>query len=286
VAEVIVEATVGGLREVLSAWRADNQSVALVPTMGNLHRGHLSLANLAREVADRVVMTIYVNPTQFGAGEDFQSYPRTFDEDLAAVSGSASVDALFVPEDAEIYPFGIEQAVRIVMPEISGELCGAFRPGHFDGVTTVVARLLNIVRPDVLILGEKDFQQLVIVDRMVRDLRWPVKVVGGSIQRDSDGLALSSRNRYLNAAERAAAPQLHQTLELTSEALRDGERDYGLLARRASERLERAGFKVDYIEIRDAETLAKPNGHHEPAGLIVLAAAWLGGARLIDNERV
>lgn len=285
-AEVTVVETAQQVRELVSAWRSVQQTVALVPTMGNLHRGHMSLARLARDIADRVVMSIYVNPTQFGEGEDFGAYPRTPGEDLRRIEAAGTVDALFVPSHDEIYPFGLEQAVRIAMPAISRELCGAHRPGHFDGVVTVVARLLNIVQPDAIVLGEKDYQQLVIIERMVEDLHIPVRVVAGSIERDQDGLALSSRNRYLSSTERNLAPQLHEALENASQALLRGEDDYDRIARRAAAILEDVGFKVDYIEIRDAGDLSRPNGRHEPHDLVVLGAAWLGRARLIDNVRL
>ena len=285
-AEVTLVQSVQHVRELVSEWRGAQQTVALVPTMGNLHRGHMSLAKLARKVADRVVMSIYVNPTQFGEGEDFDAYPRTPEEDHRAIEAAGTVDAIFVPAHAEVYPYGLEQAVRIAMPSISRELCGAHRPGHFDGVATVVARFLNIVQPDSIILGQKDFQQLVIVEYMVNDLRMPVRVVGGSIERDADGLALSSRNRYLSNDERSVAPQLHEALESAREALRAGKHDYDEVARVATSSLENAGFKVDYVEVRAAENLSRPNGHHEPHDLVVLGAAWLGRARLIDNIRV
>jgi pantoate--beta-alanine ligase len=276
--------TAAAVREVVSGWRAAHRSVALVPTMGNLHRGHLYLAQEARESADCVLMTIFVNPTQFGAGEDFGSYPRTLEEDKQSIRASGAVDALFVPEVPEVYPFGVDEAVGVSMPGLSRELCGAYRPGHFDGVAGVVLRLLNIVQPDTLILGEKDFQQLVLLKRLVADLRLPVSVRGASIQRDDDGLALSSRNRYLTAEERARAPELHRTLAAASDALRRGETDLAAIEARARERLARNGFSVDYVEVRDASTLSRPNGAGQD--LVVLAAAWLGRARLIDNVRV
>jgi pantoate--beta-alanine ligase len=254
--------------------------------MGNLHDGHMSLVDIARRMADRVVMSIFVNPTQFGDGEDYDDYPRTLEDDLTKIRRSGGVDLLFVPESAEIYPFGAEQAVAISMPDMSRELCGAYRPRHFDGVATVVARLLNIVQPHFLVLGRKDYQQLVLVERMVADLHLPVRVVAGDIRREPDGLALSSRNRYLTNEERAIAPALARTLESSAQALREGALDYSDVQSRAQTELESAGFLVDYVEIRDARTLERPNGRHAPEDLVVLAAAWLGKARLIDNCRV
>lgn len=284
--EVALARTASHVREIVSAWRSAHRSVALVPTMGNLHSGHMSLAKLAAQRADKVVMSIFVNPTQFGAGEDFAGYPRTFDEDRALIERSDCVQALFVPAVAEIYPFGLEGATRISISTLDSELCGASRPGHFNGVLTVVARLLNILAPDVLVLGRKDYQQLVLIERMIADLRFPVQLVAGDTQRDADGLALSSRNHYLTAKERSNAPALHATLEHIREALEHGERDYGLLQANALDDLRAAGFDPDYVEVRLAADLAKPNGRHEPKDLIVLGAAWLGRARLIDNVRV
>ena len=284
--ELVAVKTAAALREVTGAWRANNQTVALVPTMGNLHRGHLSLADLAARRADRVVMSIFVNPTQFGEGEDYASYPRTLDEDVQAVRGAATVDALFTPDVVDVYPFGVDQAVRIEMPPLSHDLCGAERPGHFNGVASVVLRLLNMAQPDLLVLGEKDFQQLVLIEHLIADLRLPVRVVRAPIERELDGLALSSRNRYLTQDERARAPELHRVLAAVSDSIRGGGTDFDRLAERAGDALRERGFRVDYIEIRDAMTLSRPNGRAEPPDLIVLGAAWLGRARLIDNVRV
>lgn len=270
----------------VAGWRAAGQTVALVPTMGNLHAGHLSLAELAASHADRVVMTIFVNPTQFGVGEDFEAYPRTPSEDLARVEENGRVDALFVPDVDEIYPAGLEAAFRIVVPPLGSELCGEQRPGHFDGVASVVLRLLNIVAPDFIVLGRKDYQQLLIIERMVADLNVPVAVVAGQTRRHDDGLAISSRNMYLTDVERSRAPLLVSTLSGVRDSLAHGNKDYATLEHEAMARLERAGFRPDYVEVRVADDLSKPNGRHEPAELIVLGAAWLGKARLIDNLTV
>jgi pantoate--beta-alanine ligase len=263
-----------------------HQSVALVPTMGNLHGGHLSLARLARKHADRVVMSIYVNPTQFGAGEDFAAYPRTLEEDRALLDEDGLVDAIFVPGDKEIYPFGADQAVRIALSELGSELCGQRRPGHFDGVATVVCRLLNIVAPDTVVFGRKDFQQLIIIKRVVADLRLPVEVISGRTIRHEDGLAISSRNRYLSAEQRQRAPALHAALVGIKQALKDGSRDYGAMQQVAIDTLRASGFEPDYIEVRRIADLSRPNGRDRPDELIVLAAAWLGKARLIDNLKI
>ncbi len=284
-AELRIVRTVADVRALVASWRAAGESVALVPTMGNLHEGHLSLARLAAGAAARVVTTIYVNPTQFGPGEDFAAYPRTLDEDRERLIALGVVDALFVPESTEIYPFGIDDAVRVTLPALAHELCGAHRPGHLDGVASVVCRLLNIATPDILVLGEKDYQQLVLMRRMVEDLRLPVRVLGGETKRERDGLAMSSRNRYLSTEERARAPELHATLVDVCEALRGGARDFAALEARGVERLRAAGFVPDYVEVRRAEDLARPGGAGDEQ-LIVLAAARLGKARLIDNVRV
>lgn len=286
VTELVVVKTAAALRELVGDWRATNRTVALVPTMGNLHRGHLKLAHLAAIHADRVVMSVFVNPTQFGKDEDFASYPRTLDDDEKAIRSTASIDALFVPDVVDVYPFGIEDAVRIEMPPLSRELCGATRAGHFDGVGSVVLRLLNIAQPDYIVLGEKDYQQLVLIERLIVDLRLPVGVLRLPIERDSDGLALSSRNRYLTTAERERAPNLHRILAEVAQSIRDGATDFAVVAQRAADALGEHGFKVDYVEVRDARTLSRPNGRYQPAELIVLGAAWLGRARLIDNARV
>lgn len=275
--------TASQIRETIAGWRAASDTIALVPTMGNLHGGHMSLARLAAEHADRVILTIFVNPTQFGVGEDFESYPRTLAEDRALIDATGTVDALFVPAVEEIYPHGTDNAFRLVAPPLGNELCGASRPGHFDGVASVVLRLLNIVGPDMCVLGRKDYQQLMIIERMIADLRLPVAVIAGETQREDDGLAISSRNFYLTRDERRTAPLLHATLQQIGDRLAAGERDYAALASDAAARLNGSGFRTDYVEIRVADDLGKPNGRHAPAELIVLAAAWLGRARLIDN---
>lgn len=279
--------TTKAVRELVGSWRLTHQTVALVPTMGNLHQGHLSLMNIAREHADRVICSIFVNPTQFGAGEDFDSYPRSLADDESLLAEQGLVDLVFAPDEKDIYPYGVEAAVKVSVPQLSEELCAASRPGHFEGVSSVVLRLLGIVAPDVMVLGEKDYQQLVLLRRMVRDLQLPIKVVGGSIQRERDGLAMSSRNRYLNSSERRMAPKLHGELKRVREALHDGESDFRALETQASRALQAAGFDPEYVEVRRAGDLSRPNGL-ESAGddLIVLAAAWLGRARLIDNLRI
>ena len=280
------ERTASQVRQKVAAWHRAGETIALVPTMGNLHSGHLSLVELASRHADRVIVTIFVNPTQFGVGEDFEAYPRTLDDDRGLIDRSGRVDALFVPDVAEIYPFGTDAAFHLEVPPLGQELCGATRPGHFDGVAGVVLRLLNIVGPDLIVLGEKDYQQLVIIERMIADLRLPVGVIPGDTQRDRDGLAISSRNHYLTADERKLAPILHSTLVQVGAKLADGNRDYRELEASAVAHLESSGFRPEYVEVRRTSDLGRPNGSQVPGELIILAAAWLGKARLIDNLRV
>ena len=275
--------TVGAVREAVSEWRAAGESVAFVPTMGNLHAGHLSLTQLVAEPRTRVLMSIFVNPTQFGPGEDFAAYPRTLGEDTAQVAAAGTVDLLFVPDATEIYPFGLNAAARVSLPEIGREFEGASRPGHFDGVASVVARLLNIVTPDVLVLGQKDYQQFILIQRMIADLHMPVLLRMGPTQREPDGLAMSSRNRYLDRDERSRAPQLQAALARVRDALRGGATNFVELGAAASKDLERAGFKPDYVEVRRAADLAVPNAGDAAEARVVVGAAWLGRARLIDS---
>jgi pantoate--beta-alanine ligase len=273
---------VSAVRAAVAQWRVAGENIAFAPTMGNLHAGHMSLAALGARAARRVVMSIFVNPTQFGPSEDFTAYPRTLEADEALIAAAGNVDLLFVPDAAEIYPFGLEQAVRVQLPALSRELCGASRPGHFDGVATVVCRLLNIVTPDLLFLGQKDYQQYVLVERMVADLHMPLELRMAPTQREPDGLAMSSRNRYLDAAERTKAPELHRALSRVREQLLAGARDFSRLAADARAALERAGFRPDYVEIRRQGTLEAADPQRaEPR--VVLGAARLGRTRLIDN---
>ncbi|MED5535487.1 MAG: pantoate--beta-alanine ligase [Pseudomonadota bacterium] len=278
--------TMSAIREMVGSWRLTHQTVALVPTMGNLHKGHLSLMVDARSRADRVVCSIFVNPAQFGPEEDFSLYPRTLAEDEALLAEQGIVDLVFAPEERDVYPFGAENMVGVTMPELSSQLCGASRPGHFDGVASVVLRLINMISPDVLILGEKDYQQFVLLKRMIKDLQLPIQVVSAPIQREKDGLAMSTRNQYLTADERRVAPKLHAELERVRNLLREGDQDYRAVEAQASLALETAGFDPDYVEVRRAADLSKPNGMESCEGLIIVAAAWLGRARLIDNVRV
>lgn len=271
---------VAALRGIVSVWRGKGERVAFVPTMGNLHAGHLALVALARRHADRVVASVFVNPTQFGPNEDFSRYPRTPEEDEAGLT-KAGCDLLFRPGVEAMYPFGAERCVRVRVPGITDELDGAARPGHFDGVATVVLRLFNMVHADVAVFGRKDFQQLRVIEYLVRDLALPIEILPAPIVRDADGLALSSRNRYLDADQRRLAPRLYQTLLTMRDARRAG-RPLLEIEADALRQLEAAGFAPDYVEIRRAGDLARPSGHAD-GPLVALAAARLGSTRLIDN---
>ncbi|MGB9429438.1 MAG: pantoate--beta-alanine ligase [Gammaproteobacteria bacterium] len=270
------------LRDCVSRWRFSGQRIALVPTMGNLHAGHLKLVEHAREHAERVVVSIFVNPLQFGPNEDFKSYPRTLDADKAQLL-TANTDLLFAPPVSEVYPGGQEQVTRVEVPELSAILDGKFRAGHFIGVATVVAKLFNMVQPDLALFGEKDYQQLAVIRRMVADLSMPVEIVSVPTVRESDGLALSSRNQYLTPEERKLAPLLYRMLLDVAQTLREGRRDFAKLESEAVRKLS-DGMRPDYVSIRAAHTLLPPAA--DTAHFVVLAAAWLGKARLIDNIEV
>jgi pantoate--beta-alanine ligase len=271
--------SVADLRLQVAAWRRAGRRVAFVPTMGSLHAGHLRLVQVAREHADAVVASIYVNPLQFGPNEDFASYPRTLDADRAALERERT-DLLFLPPDREMYPRGLGVMTRVEVPGVSEILCGAFRPGHFRGVATAVNRLFNLVAPDVAVFGKKDYQQLLIVRLMVADLAMPLEVVGVDTVREEDGLAMSSRNHYLSAAERKTAARLHAALNTARARLVAGEGIAGTEKAAAAE-LAAAGFRPDYVSVRRRVDLGVPApGERE---LVILAAAWLGRTRLIDN---
>ncbi|EQD28335.1 Pantoate-beta-alanine ligase [mine drainage metagenome] len=258
------------------------EAVAFVPTMGNLHAGHHRLVERARTFAPRVVVSIFVNPTQFGPNEDYLRYPRTLAADLAGLA-SLGVDLVYVPEVADLYPLGVDQATRIEVPGLSEILCGASRPGHFAGVASVVLRLFFAIQPVVALFGEKDYQQCAVIRRLVSDLRLPVAIERVPTVRDTDGLALSSRNQYLSAEERKRAPELYRTLETLALALDAGRRDFPVLEQEALMRLERSGLVPDYVAVRAEETLAGPDPAARGALYRILGAARLGTTRLIDN---
>lgn len=277
---MIVATSHAELVEQIAEWRHTDEHVALVPTMGNLHAGHLALVELAREHAERVVVSIFINPTQFGSDEDFNDYPRTLEVDKRRLK-SAAADLLFVPEVATVYPFGVTNATTVHVPGITENFCGASRPGHFDGVTTVVARLFALVQPDVAVFGQKDYQQQLVIRRMVDDMSLPVSIITSETVRDQDGLALSSRNSYLTDEQRKMAPEIYRVLSAVGEELQNGRRNFSELEATAVARLKDAGFEVDYFAIRRALNLETPD--RDCDDLVVLVAAQLGDARLIDN---
>ncbi|MBD3656512.1 MULTISPECIES: pantoate--beta-alanine ligase [Marinobacter] len=275
--------TLKELRAILQGYRQQGKRIGLVPTMGNLHEGHISLVRRALEASDVVVTSIFVNPMQFGAGEDLDTYPRTLQDDQEKLEAAGNT-LVFAPAPDEIYPEGLARHTKVVVPEVSDGHCGASRPGHFEGVATVVTMLFNIVQPDVAVFGEKDFQQLAVIRKLVKDLVMPVDVIGAPTVREEDGLAKSSRNGYLSAEERNRASAIYQSMQTTASALTGGQTDYAALEQAASNTLKNAGFRPDYYTIVNSLTL-KP-ASPEDRELTILAAAYLGTTRLIDNLSV
>ena len=275
--------SIAELRAALKQERAQGKRIGFVPTMGNLHEGHLQLIDQAKECSDIVVSSIFVNPLQFGAGEDLDSYPRTLVADQQKLS-SRGCNYLFAPTDAEVYPHGREAQTQVEVPVISEMYCGITRPGHFRGVATVVCKLFGMVQPDVAIFGEKDFQQLMVIRRMTEDLSLPVEIQGAPIARNEKGLALSSRNGYLTPEELEVAPTLQQTLQTAKAALVSGSKAFADIEEKAQATLEAAGFKRDYYQIcRRADLQPATDTDHE---IVILAAAYIGAARLIDNIQI
>lgn len=273
------------LRAALNADKNRGSKIVLVPTMGNLHEGHLQLVRRAREVADIVVVSIFVNPMQFGASEDLDNYPRTLTEDQDKLDAE-NVDYLFIPNVEEMYPNGIDNHTTVANANLSNMLCGNHRPGHFQGVCTVVNKLLNLVQPSVAVFGEKDFQQLAIIKRMVSDLCMPIDIIGVPTARAHDGLALSSRNQYLSNIDRVKAPLIYETLQKTRDAIIAGSRQYETLCETAKINLKDAGFDVDYFDIRDQNNLSLLNNNADNEKIVILTAASLGSTRLLDNIRI
>ncbi len=271
------------LRTQISRWRSNNESIAFVPTMGNLHEGHLSLVDIARQKASRVVVSIYVNPLQFSPDEDFASYPRTLEDDINKLE-TLGVDLLFTPDDSMIYPDGEQQSSYVEVPVLSHIIEGEFRPGFFKGVATVVLKLFNMVQPDVAVFGEKDFQQLLVIRQMVDDLNLPVEIIGAQTRREADGLAKSSRNNYLSSAERENSRVLFESLKACRSQIEQGG-DVTVAENACIETLENHGFIVDYVTLRETCRLEKVSNDMITADkvLVILAAAKLGKTRLIDN---
>lgn len=272
--------TVDELRELRKDSFINQRTVGFVPTMGNLHNGHLQLVRAAKARCDIVVVSIFVNPMQFGANEDLDSYPRTLEADMEKLRELA-VDALFLPSVDEMYPRGLAQQTFVEVPDISAILCGASRPGHFRGVATIVCKLFNMVSPDVAFFGEKDYQQLQVIKLMAKDLSMDLNIVGIPTERESSGLAMSSRNGYLSQAEHNIAPMLYQTLKAMRQAIMDGERNFASLETRFAAQIDKAGFKTDYLVIKNAADLTPASV--DTSQLVILVAAYLGSTRLIDN---
>ena len=280
---------ISALRAAIQPYRAA-QRIALVPTMGNLHDGHLELVNIAKQHADIVVVSIFVNPTQFGIGEDFDSYPRTLDEDVAKLA-TVGADYVFAPNIGEMYPV-LPPPTTVRAGAITEQLCGKTRPTHFDGVGIVVSKLFNIVQPNVAIFGQKDYQQLAIIKQLVRDLSYSIEIIGAPIVRAADGLALSSRNQYLSESERQTAPILQQELQYLAKQIGDNQQPLNVLLAASRQRITSAGFVIDYLDIKTAQLDSlkadgsSVNFNENQQDLVILVAAWLGRARLLDNRLV
>ncbi|EPL11067.1 pantoate--beta-alanine ligase [Pseudomonas sp. CF161] len=268
------------LRAAVARARSEGKRIGLVPTMGNLHSGHAALVTKAAQRVDFVVASIFVNPLQFGAGEDLDKYPRTLAADQEKLL-QAGCHLLFAPNVEEVYPEGMSGQTRVSVPQLSEGLCGASRPGHFEGVATVVCKLFNMVQPDLAVFGQKDFQQLAVIRALVQDLNMPIQIIGEPTVRAADGLALSSRNGYLDEQQRAIAPALYRSLSQIAQAIEQGERDYPKLLGEQRQQLEAAGLRPDYLEIRHATNLRPATA--DDRDLVILAAAYLGATRLIDN---
>ncbi|WP_062062480.1 pantoate--beta-alanine ligase [Cellvibrio sp. OA-2007] len=271
------------LREALAAERKAGKRIGFVPTMGNLHCAHIELVKIAQRNCDVVVTSIFVNPLQFGLNEDWDKYPRTLAADSAKLD-AVGCNYLFCPDEKEIYPNGMAEQTRVIVPTMTDVLCGASRPGHFEGVTTVVTKLFNIVQPDEAVFGIKDFQQLAVIRRMVEDLCIPVKITAGEIFRETDGLAMSSRNGFITADERPKVAVLNRSLNAVKQAIADGRRDFLVLVSEAQAQIEAAGFRVDYISICNSRTLEM--AAHDDREITILGAMYTQGARLIDNVSV
>ena len=268
------------LRRQVSKWKENNKKIIFVPTMGNLHAGHMALIDYAKSCSGKVICSIFVNALQFDREEDLNAYPRTLQQDLAALQ-DADVDAVFTPEHDEIYQKQNELAKELPKIPLNQELCGKYRPGFFDGIVEVVTRLFNIVKPDIAVFGEKDYQQLVIIKQLVTELALPIQIKQVVTQREEDGLAFSSRNSYLNVADRKIAPKLYEELMNLKNLIEEGRRDFNALEVKAVNALQEAGFSPDYVAIRNGQDLSKPR--YDTDFIAILAAAWLGNARLIDN---
>ncbi len=272
--------TIRGIVPALDEYRLQGKKIGFVPTMGNLHDGHIELVKLARKTNDVVVCSIFVNNLQFGLNQDWDKYPRTLEKDCEKLK-SVSCEVLFHPDENQMYPNGLDSQTRVICPSMTDILCGASRPGHFEGVTTVVSKLLNIIQPNELILGRKDFQQMAILRRMIEDLCFPVNIIEANIYREADGLAMSSRNSFLTVAEKCKASQLYESLNWVVQMIRSGNKDFNFLQKEASKQINRAGFRTDYISVCNSKTLEM--AAVDDIDITVLGAMYSSSARLIDN---
>ncbi|CAM3771513.1 pantoate--beta-alanine ligase [Rheinheimera salexigens] len=275
--------SIAQLREQIAIWRRNGERIAFVPTMGNLHQGHLRLVDVAKQQADRVIVSIFVNPMQFGKNEDLANYPRSLEQDCAGLSVHQA-DAVFTPTPEMMYPQGLDKQTFVDVPFLGDLHCGESRPGHFRGVSTIVCKLFNLVQPDIACFGEKDYQQLAIIRQMVADLSMPIQVVGVSTERAEDGLALSSRNNYLTPEQRAQAPQLYQVLQQLKQKIVAGDHNYRALEQAAKQQLSELGLTADYINISQTSSLALATAETDKK--VILAAIFVGSTRLIDNIEV
>ena len=272
-----------GLHRVVSKWKSEGATIAFVPTMGNLHAGHFSLLERAKQIADKTVVSIFVNPIQFGKGEDYETYPSTLEKDSNGLAEN-DLNLLFAPDLKQLYPGGVDTDTRVEVPVLSNILCGRFRPGHFSGVATVVSKLLINVQPDFALFGEKDYQQLLVIRRAVTDMCVPVEIIGMPIIREADGLAMSSRNAYLNLKERNKAPLIYATLQRAAQRLAQAPHQIPAIEAEGMKVLENNGFKPEYFSVRRSEDLAEANAQDKH--LSILTAVWLGSSRLIDNVQL
>jgi pantoate--beta-alanine ligase len=275
--------TVSELRQYVQHWKDHKQSMAFIPTMGNLHQGHLALIEKGQSLCDRSICSIFVNPMQFGPNEDFNHYPRTLDKDIKLLE-SVGCDLVYMPTASELYPHGLENISQIIVTDLTETFEGAHRPGHFTGVATIVAKLFNIVKPDISVFGKKDFQQYCVIKKMIQDLNLDVEIIGQETSREPSGLATSSRNQYLNEAQKSQAALIFQTLQEASEKILNGENNFALIEKQAIEKLEQAGFDTDYFSVCNAQNL-KP-ATDEDRNLVILVATRLGETRLLDNIEI
>jgi pantoate--beta-alanine ligase len=271
------------LHQYVQHWKDHGQSIAFIPTMGNLHAGHMSLIEKGQSLSDRTICSIFVNPMQFGPNEDWDHYPRSLDSDLQQLE-AIGCDLVYLPTASELYPEGLEKISHVEVTDLTDNFEGAHRPGHFTGVATVVLKLFNIVRPDVSVFGKKDFQQYRVISKMVEDFNLDVQIIGQETTRETSGLAASSRNQYLDAAQKQQAAMIYQTLQQAARQIEEGERDFQALERRAIENLDAAGFHTDYFAVCNAETLTPASA--EDRDLVILVTAALGATRLLDNIEI